>query len=102
MRSRAVIVDAVSFAGGNLTAVRKGFGVDVGFSASQKCIAAPPASRPSRRPVAVGVHGFADVEGWYLNLYTWARYETEVGRMASYADDNFSNLFYAFHRACRC
>src|SRR6266571_2655953 len=39
------------------------------------------------------------VEGWYLNLYTWDRYEREWGEWHPTPTTISSNLFYAFHRA---
>jgi alanine-glyoxylate transaminase/serine-glyoxylate transaminase/serine-pyruvate transaminase len=39
------------------------------------------------------------VQGWYLNLYTWDRYEREWGDWHPTPTTISSNLFYAFHRA---
>src|SRR5438552_330376 len=39
------------------------------------------------------------VEGWYLNLFTWDRYEREWGDWHPTPTSISSNLFYAFHRA---
>src|SRR5438067_1093589 len=39
------------------------------------------------------------VEGWYLNLFTWDRYEREWGDWHPTPTTISSNLFYAFHRA---
>jgi len=41
----------------------------------------------------------ATVEGWYLNLFTWDRYERERGDWNPTPTTISSNLFYAFHRA---
>jgi len=95
----AVIVDAVSSLGGISLPFAK-LGVDVAFSASQKCIAAPAGISPVA--VAPSLWESTDsqtVEGWYLNLYTWARYETEWGEWHPTPTTISSNLFYAFHRA---
>jgi alanine-glyoxylate transaminase/serine-glyoxylate transaminase/serine-pyruvate transaminase len=95
----AVIVDAVSSLGGIPLPFAK-LGVDVAFSASQKCIAAPAGISPVA--VAPSLWESTDpqsVEGWYLNLYTWDRYEREWGEWHPTPTTISSNLFYAFHRA---
>src|SRR5438874_7540652 len=70
----AVIVDAVSSLGGISLPFAK-LGIEAAFSASQKCISAPAGIAP----VAVArslweATGPESVEGWYPNLYCWARY----------------------------
>jgi alanine-glyoxylate transaminase / serine-glyoxylate transaminase / serine-pyruvate transaminase len=95
----AVIVDAVSSLGGIPLPFAK-LRVDAAFSASQKCIAAPAGIAPVA--VARSLWESTDpqsVEGWYLNLYTWDRYEREWGEWHPTPTTISSNLFYAFHRA---
>ncbi len=94
-----VIVDAVSSLGGIPLPFSK-LGIDAAFSASQKCIAAPAGIAP----VAVGRSLWEStdsqsVNGWYLNLYTWDRFEREWGKWHPTPTTISSNLFYAFHRA---
>jgi alanine-glyoxylate transaminase / serine-glyoxylate transaminase / serine-pyruvate transaminase len=93
------IVDAVSSLGGITLPFGK-LGIDAGFSASQKCIAAPAGLAPIA--VSRSLWESTDpksVEGWYLNLYTWDRYEREWGDWHPTPTTISSNLFYAFHRA---
>src|SRR6059036_3013180 len=95
----AVIVDAVSSLGGLPLPFAK-LGIEAAFSASQKCIAAPAGIAPVA--VARSLWESIDpktVEGWYLNLYTWDRYERELGDWHPTPTTISSNLFYAFHRA---
>jgi len=95
----AVIVDAVSSLGGIPLPFAK-LGIDAAFSASQKCISAPAGIAPVA--VARSLWEATDpetVEGWYLNLYTWDRYEREWGEWHPTPTTISSNLFYAFHRA---
>ncbi len=95
----AVIVDAVSSLGGIPLPFSK-LGIDAAFTASQKCIAAPAGIAPVA--VARSLWEATDrqtVEGWYLNLYTWDRYEREWGEWHPTPTTISSNLFYAFHRA---
>ncbi len=95
----AVIVDAVSSLGGISLPFGK-LGIEAAFSASQKCIAAPAGIAPVA--VARSLWESTDpqsVEGWYLNLYTWDRYEREWGEWHPTPTTISSNLFYAFHRA---
>src|SRR5712664_3119219 len=76
--------------------------VDAAVSASQKCIAAPAGIAPVA--VARSLWESTDpktVEGWYLNLYTWDRYEREWGDWHPTPTTISSNLFYAFHRALK-
>src|SRR5205814_1714139 len=79
----------------------------------------PPTGRPNRRrverflrrPDARGPAHVSrslwestdpkSVEGWYLNLYTWDRYEREWGDWHPTPTTISSNLFYAFHRALK-
>src|SRR5207247_2183755 len=96
-----VIVDAVSSLGGLPLPFAK-LGIDAGFSASQKCIAAPAGIAPVA--VSRSLWESTDpksVEGWYLNLYTWDRYEREWGDWHPTPTTISSNLFYAFHRALK-
>src|SRR5437879_6056271 len=95
----AVLVDAVSSLGGLPLPFAK-LGIAAAFSASQKCIAAPAGIAPVA--VARSLWESTDpktVEGWYLNLYTWDRYEREWGDWHPTPTTISSNLFYAFHRA---
>src|SRR6184192_909856 len=94
-----VIVDAVSSLGGLPLPFAK-LGIEAAFSASQKCIAAPAGIAPVA--VSRSLWESTDpetVEGWYLNLYTWDRYEREWGEWHPTPTTISSNLFYAFHRA---
>src|SRR2546422_795805 len=95
----AVIVDGVSPLGGIPVPFAK-LGIEAAFSASQKCIAAPAGIAPVA--VSRSLWESTDpqsVEGWYLNLYTWDRYEREWGEWHPTPTTISSNLFYAFHRA---
>src|SRR5207244_5463148 len=94
-----VIVDAVSSLGGLPLPFAK-LGSEAACSACQKCGAAPAGIAP----VAVARSRWEStdpktVEGWYLNLYTWDRYEREWGDWHPTPTTISSNLFYAFHRA---
>src|SRR5437660_481418 len=67
-------------------------------------VASPWGAAPGLAPVAVSpaLWESADpttVEGWYLNLFTWDRYEREWGDWHPTPTTISSNLFYAFHRA---
>ena len=95
----SVIVDAVSSLGGIPLPFSK-LGIDAAFTTSQKCIAAPAGIAPVA--VARSLWESTDpqsVDGWYLNLYTWDRYEREWGEWHPTPTTISSNLFYAFHRA---
>jgi len=94
-----VLVDAVSslggipFPGGRLR-------IDAAFSASQKCLAAPAGISPVL--VAPSLWEATDpkqVDGWYLNLFTWDKYQREWGDWHPTPTTISSNLFYAVHRA---
>jgi len=96
-----VIVDAVSSLGGIPLPFAK-LGVDAAFSASQKCISAPAGIAPVA--VSRSLWESTDpksVDGWYLNLYTWDRYEREWGEWHPTPTTISSNVFYAFHRALK-
>lgn len=96
-----VLVDAVSSLGG-LRLPTAELGIDAAFSASQKCLAAPAGIAPV--VVAPSLWEATDpkgVDGWYLNLYTWGRYEKDWGEWHPSPTTISSNLFYAFHRALR-
>ena len=96
-----MIVDAVSSLGGLPLPFEK-LGIDAGFSASQKCIAAPAGIAPIA--VSRSLWESTDpksVEGWYLNLFTWDRYEREWGDWHPTPTTISSNVFYAFHRALK-
>ncbi len=94
-----VLVDAVSSLGG-LPLRTEELGVDAAFSASQKCLAAPAGIAPV--VVAKALWESTDpaaVDGWYLNLFTWDKYDREWGEWHPTPTTVSSNLFYAFHRA---
>lgn len=94
-----VLVDAVSSLGGLPLPAEK-LGIDAGFGASQKCLAAPAGISPV--VVSPSLWESSDskgVDGWYLNLHTWARYAEEWGEWHPTPTTISSNLFYAFHRA---
>src|SRR5206468_9964726 len=95
----AGIVDAVSSLGGIPVPFAK-LGIEAAFSASQKCIAAPAGIVPVA--VSRSLWESTDpqsVEGWNLNLYTWDRYERDMGELQHTTTTISSNLFYPFHRA---
>jgi aspartate aminotransferase-like enzyme len=94
-----VLVDAVSSLGGISLPFGK-LGVEAAFTASQKCLSAPAGIAP----VAVSKSLWesvdpATVNGWYLNLFTWDRYEREWGDWHPTPTTISSNLFSAFHRS---
>jgi alanine-glyoxylate transaminase/serine-glyoxylate transaminase/serine-pyruvate transaminase len=96
-----VIVDAVSSLGGIRLPFGK-LGIEAAFTASQKCISAPPGIAPVA--VSRSLWETTDpksVNGWYLNLYTWDRFEKEWGEWHPTPTTISSHLFYAFHRALR-
>ena len=94
-----VLVDAVSSLGGiPLRADR--LGIDAAFSASQKCLAAPAGISPVL--VSPRLWESTDpkgAQGWYLNLFTWERYQREWGDWHPTPTTISSNLFGAVHRA---
>jgi len=96
-----VFVDAVS----SLAGLPLPFGslrIDAGFSASQKCLAAPAGISPVA--VAPSLWESADpkdADGWYFNLFTWDRYEREWGDWHPSPTTISSNLFFAVHRALK-
>ncbi len=94
-----VLVDAVSSLGG--IPMRSGaLDIDAAFSASQKCLAAPAGISPVLvSPRLWDATGPKGVDGWYLNLYTWDRYQREWGDWHPTPTTISSNLFYAVHRA---
>src|SRR5256885_740911 len=72
------------------------------FTSSQQCCAAPAGIAPVA--VSRSLWESTDpksVEGWYLNLYTWDRYEREWGDWPPTPTTISSNVFYAFHRALK-
>ncbi len=94
-----VLVDAVSSLGG-IPLRSAELGIDAAFSASQKCLAAPAGIAPVF--VAPSLWEATDpktVEGWYLNLFTWDKYQREWGDWHPTPTTVSSNLFYAVHRA---
>ena len=94
-----VLVDAVSSLGG-LPLPAGSLGIDAAFSASQKCLAAPAGIAPVLvAPALLEATDPVGANGWYLNLNTWARYETEWEDWHPTPTTISSNLFYAFHRA---
>jgi alanine-glyoxylate transaminase / serine-glyoxylate transaminase / serine-pyruvate transaminase len=94
-----VLVDAVSSLGG-IPLRFKDLGIDGAFSASQKCLAAPAGIAPVAVAKSLWESAKEDeVQGWYLNLFTWARYEREWGEWHPTPTTISSNLFYAVLRA---
>ena len=97
-RDAFVLVDAVSSLGG--IPVRAGrLAVDAAFSATQKCLAAPAGISPVL--VAPSLWEATDskaVDGWYLNLFTWEKYQREWGDWHPTPTTVSSNLF----NAVRC
>ncbi len=94
-----VLVDAVSSLGG-ISVPAGRLRIDAAFSASQKCLAAPAGISPVL--VAPSLWEATDpksVDGWYLNLYTWDKYQREWGDWHPTPTTISSNLFYAVHRA---
>jgi len=93
------LVDAVSSLGGIPTRCGK-LAIDAAFSASQKCLAAPAGISPVL--VSPSLWEATDpkgIDGWYLNLFTWDRYQREWGDWHPTPTTISSNLFYAVHRA---
>ena len=96
-----VLLDAVSSFAGIPVPIER-LGIDAAFSASQKCLAAPAGFSPVAIAPALWESAKApDVDGWYLNLATWSRYESEWGDWHPTPTTVSSNLFYALHRALR-
>lgn len=94
-----VLVDAVSSLGG-LPLPFDRLGIDAAFGASQKCISGPAGISPVAISRSLWESTDPDsVNGWYLNLYTWDRYEREWGEWHPTPTTVSSNVFYAFHRA---
>lgn len=94
-----VLVDAVSSLGGIPFPGGK-LGIDAAFSATQKCLAAPAGIAPLL--VAPSLWEATDpttVEGWYLNLFVWDKYQREWASWHPTPTTVSSNLFYAVHRA---
>ena len=98
-RGAFVLVDAVSSLGG--IPLRAGrLGIDAAFSATQKCLAAPAGISPLL--VAPSLWEATDpktVDGWYLNLFVWDKYQSEWGDWHPTPTTISSNLFYAVRRA---
>lgn len=96
-----VLVDAVSSLAG-LPLPFEGLGIDAGFSATQKCLAAPAGIAPVAVSNALWESVDPEsVEGWYFNLFTWDRYDREWGSWHPTPTTVSSNVFYAVHRALR-
>lgn len=94
-----VLVDAVSSLGGIPLPFGK-LGVDAAFTASQKCLSAPAGIAPVAVSKSLWESVDPDsVDGWYLNLFTWDRYQREWGDWHPTPTTISSNVFYAFHRA---
>lgn len=94
-----VFVDAVSSLAG-LPLPFDALKIDAGFSASQKCLAAPAGISPvAVAPALWESTGPQDADGWYFNLFTWDRYEREWGDWHPSPTTISSNLFFAVHRA---
>ncbi len=94
-----VLVDAVSSLGGIPFPGEK-LGIDAAFGASQKCLAAPAGITPIL--VAPSLWDATDpttANGWYLNLFTWDKYQREWSDWHPTPTTISSNLFYAVHRA---
>ncbi len=94
-----VIGDAVSSLGG-IPLPCDEWGVETCFTASQKCLSAPPGIAPVA--VSKRLLDEADpstVEGWYLNLFTWEKIKDEWGDWHPQPTTISSNVFFAFHRA---
>lgn len=98
-KDASVLVDAVSSLGGLPFAGEK-LGVDAAFSATQKCLAAPAGLSPVLvSPSAWEAADPGAIDGWYLNLFTWDRYQREWGEWHPTPTTISSNVFYAVHRA---
>jgi alanine-glyoxylate transaminase/serine-glyoxylate transaminase/serine-pyruvate transaminase len=94
-----VLVDAVSSLGG-IRVPGGRLAIDAAFSATQKCLAAPAGISPILVSPSLWDAGDPKgVDGWYLNLYTWDRYQREWGDWHPTPTTISSNLFYATHRA---
>src|SRR5205809_925539 len=62
-------------------------------------VASPWGAAPDLAKLRAALKTPTTVEGWYLNLFTWDRYEREWGDWHPTPTTISSNLFYAFHRA---
>lgn len=94
-----LLVDAVSSLGG-LPLPFEDLGIDAAFSASQKCLSGPAGLAPIAVAPSLWESAPAgDVDGWYMNLHTWAKYETEWGDWHPTPTTISSNVFYAFLRS---
>ena len=98
-RDTLLIVDAISTLGIEPLAMDD-WGVDLCVAASQKGLDAPP----GLATVAVGERAWRRIErgsrpGWYLNLSTWARYESEWGDWHPHPVTHAVNNVRALHLA---
>jgi len=96
------MVDAVSTLGGVDLDVNK-LGIDFCVSASQKALGCVP----GLATVSISEKGWShiqqekEIQGWYLNLQTWARYEKMWAEWHPYPVTLPVNIFYAFRKALK-
>jgi len=94
------VVDAVSTLGGVELSVDE-MGIDFCISASQKALGCVP----GLSTVSISEKGWnniqeeREIQGWYLNLRTWARYEKMWAEWHPYPVTLPVNIFYAFRKA---
>ncbi len=94
------LVDAVTSLGGVPVRVDE-IGIDVCYSATQKCLGAPPGLAPitfSPRAVKCVQSRATPVSSWYLDITLLWKY---LGSEHVYHHTASSNLFYALHEALR-
>jgi alanine-glyoxylate transaminase/serine-glyoxylate transaminase/serine-pyruvate transaminase len=93
------LVDAVSSLGGMPLPCER-WHVDACFGASQKCLAAPAGIAPLavKTEILDGIDP-KGVTGWYLNLFTWRKFDVEWGKWHPQPTTMSSNVFLAFRRA---
>ena len=96
------VVDAVSTLGGVELSVDE-LGIDFCVSASQKALGCVP----GLATVSISEKGWSNIkeerkiQGWYLNLQTWARYEKMWAEWHPYPVTLPVNIFYAFRKALK-
>ena len=101
MYNALLIVDAVTSLGGIPVEVDR-WGIDVCYSATQKCLSCPPGLAPltlSERALSVIKHRRSPCQSWYLDLSLIAEYWTEQNR--AYHHTAPISMLYALREALR-
>jgi alanine-glyoxylate transaminase/serine-glyoxylate transaminase/serine-pyruvate transaminase len=96
-----LIVDAVTSLGGIPVEVDQ-WGIDVCYSATQKCLSCPPGLAPltlNERALSVVKNRRTPCQSWYLDLSLIADYWTEHNR--AYHHTSPISMLYALHEALR-